>query len=395
LAATLDQDPLAFRLRNILKGGDLLAEGATMHATGLAPCLQAVTRALPWRKEGSSSRHEHKKRGQGLALFWNPATQMANHVAEALLHLGNDGLCCIAIDTIDGGQGVNTFVAQLAASELGIPLEWIYIEPADTCTGLYQAEDKPGCDTACIGSAVLAGARQLKQQIVSYITPIWEEEPRHIDIIDGVIVSHATERSLPLDEFMIEGIDTPTGRKKPPAFAARGRYSPHSLFPTHKENMFAVIQHFSVGAVASEIEVDTRTGTIQVLKLAAALDVGHAINPALALSQIKGGTMQGLSAALLESLLYGEGVPENANLQDYLIASFGDLPAQLEAAVIQVPQDDCPYGARSIGADVPLIVAPALANALAQAVGVRLTTQPLTPERVWRVLAPTTQKEEA
>lgn len=394
LAATIGMDPFTFRLQNILKGGDDLAAGVPMHAMGLEPCLQAVSEALPWQPDRVSSLPENKKRGQGLAVFWNPATQMADQVAEALLHLDNDGFCTIFIDTVDGGQGIRTFVAQLAASELGIPLDWVHIEPADTASELYTNEDRLGCDIACIGNAVLEGARQLKKQIVAYVTPIWEEDPRHVDIIDGVIISHATERTLPLDEFLIEGIDTPAGKKKPSVFVARGRYFSHPLLATDNTSMLAEIQHFCVGAIATEVEVDTVTGEVQVLKLAAALDVGHAINPALVLSQIKGGAIQGLSAALLETLVYENGVPKNTNLHDYVIATFADLPSQLHAAVIQVPQDSCPYGARSIGADVPLIVAPAIANAIYHATGGRLTTQPITPERVWRVLAPT-QKEEA
>ena len=382
MAAAIKMDTVMFRLQNIVKGGDLLALGEAMHATGLDQCLQNVVEAVDWHEKPLS--RTTSVRGKGLAIFWSPTTLAPKHSVEASARLDPGG-CSIAIDAEDAGTGLHTFVAQLAATELGVPLSWVHIDAVDTASALYHPQPKATAELCSIGNAVLAAVRRLKQQLLAFVAEAWQESANHIDVIDGVVISHATERQQALDEVLSAGIDTDAGRRPAPMLVTRGQSTPSPLFPRHDDSLSAIL-HFCAGAVAAEVEVDRISGEIRVLQLAAALDVGHAINPDLVLSQIKGGTMQGLGSALWEALIYREGMPLNPSLHHYSIATFADLPAQLYTHIVEVPQDGGPYGARSLGADVPVMVAPAIANAIYNAVAVRINDLPITSERVWKHL---------
>ncbi len=382
LAAAIDMDPVAFRLHNIVKGGDRLALGQIMHVTGLDQCLQKVTAAIDWQRRPDD--RPSMARGKGLALFWSPTTVAPDHSAEACARFDDDG-CTIAIDNEDAGTGLHTFVAQLAATELGLPLDWVQVSPVDTAQGLQYPQRKATAEVCSVGNAVLMAVRRLKVHLVQQVAAAWNESPNHIDIIDGIVISHATERQQALDEMFRAGIATAAGPSFLRPLEARGYATPSPFFASDDPEIASIL-YFCAGAAAAEVEVNRTTGEVKVLQLAAAVDVGHAINPDLVLSQMKGGALQGLGAALWENLIYKDGVPINPDLYNYHVAMFTDLPAQLFAHIVEVPQEGGPYGARSLAADVPVLVAPAVANAVAQAVGLRLTRMPITAETVWRFL---------
>jgi carbon-monoxide dehydrogenase large subunit len=146
------------------------------------------------------------------------------------------------------------------------------------------------------------------------------------------------------------------------------------------------VVHFTTGCQAVEVEVDTETGQVQVLKIVSAYDVGRAINPDMVKTQMEGGAVQGMSTALLERLILDHGVPRNANFTDYRIATAVDAPLETENIIVEVPQDDGPFGARGIGEHPMVPTAPAIANAIYNAVGVRVDSLPITGEKVWAAL---------
>jgi CO/xanthine dehydrogenase Mo-binding subunit len=146
------------------------------------------------------------------------------------------------------------------------------------------------------------------------------------------------------------------------------------------------VVHFTTGCQAVEVEVDEETGEVQVLKIVSAYDVGKAINPDLVRTQMEGGAVQGMSTALLEGIILQYGVPKNPNFTDYRIATAVDAPLEIENIIIEVPQDDGPFGARGIGEHPMVPTAPAIANAVFNAVGVRVDNMPITSEKVWLAL---------
>jgi carbon-monoxide dehydrogenase large subunit len=146
------------------------------------------------------------------------------------------------------------------------------------------------------------------------------------------------------------------------------------------------VVHYTVGAQAVDLEVDTETGEIAVLKIASAYDVGKAINPDLILTQIEGGAVHGMSSAF-EGLQFDEkGRPRNPNLVDYRIATAADIPREIEGAYVETPVEDGPWGARGVGEHVMVPTAPAMANALYDALGIRFDDLPLSAERIYMAL---------
>jgi carbon-monoxide dehydrogenase large subunit len=146
------------------------------------------------------------------------------------------------------------------------------------------------------------------------------------------------------------------------------------------------VVHFTTGCQAVDLEVDTETGQITILRVASAFDVGKAINPDQVQAQMEGGIVQGASTAILEHLQLEDGVPSNASFVDYRIASTVDAPEEIIPIIVEVPQDDGPWGARGIGEHSMVPTAPAIANALADAVGLRILDLPLTAEKVFFAL---------
>jgi carbon-monoxide dehydrogenase large subunit len=146
------------------------------------------------------------------------------------------------------------------------------------------------------------------------------------------------------------------------------------------------VVHFTTGAQAAEVEVDEETGEVRVLKLVSAYDVGKAINPDMVRTQMEGGAVQGMSTALLEQIIMREGKPLNPSFTDYRIATAIDAPADMESIIVEVPQDDGPFGARGIGEHAMVPTAPAIANAVRQAVGVEIDSMPITAEKIWAAL---------
>jgi CO/xanthine dehydrogenase Mo-binding subunit len=159
-----------------------------------------------------------------------------------------------------------------------------------------------------------------------------------------------------------------------------------NLDPETGQGERAVV-HYTVGCQAVDLEVDTETGQVEILRLAAAYDVGKAINPDQVRAQMEGGVLQGTSSALLEELQLKEGRPCNASLVDYRIATAVDTPEQVIAHIVEVPQDDGPWGARGVGEHPMIATAPAIANALYDALGIRFDDMPVTGEKVYTALA--------
>ena len=144
--------------------------------------------------------------------------------------------------------------------------------------------------------------------------------------------------------------------------------------------------HYTTGAQAVEVEVDTETGQVEIVRLAAAYDVGKAINPAQVHAQLEGGVVQGASSALLEVLKLVEGRPANPSFTDYRIMTAVDAPRRILTDYVEVPQDDGPWGARGIGEHPMIATAPAIANAIYDALGIRFSELPLTAEKIYLAL---------
>jgi len=281
-------------------------------------------------------------------------------------------------------------MAQIAAQVLGVPYEWVRVSvPVDTKYSPYEWQTVASRITWSTGNAVRAAAEDARRQILEIVADHWDEDIENLDIKDGQVISYKSEREQPLEKMVIYGLPNENfeGWKGGP-IAGQGKFMPTyvtNLDPETGQGTRAVV-HYTVGAQAIDLEVDTETGQIEILKIASAYDVGKAINPDLVLTQIEGGAVHGASSAF-EGLQFNEqGQPLNANLVDYRIMTSADAPKEIQGDFVETALEDGPWGARGVGEHVMVQTAPAIANALYDALGIRFSDLPLSAEKVFMAL---------
>jgi carbon-monoxide dehydrogenase large subunit len=256
----------------------------------------------------------------------------------------------------------------------------------DTDYSPYEWQTVASRLTWSMGNAVAAAGRDARQQILDMVAKAWDENPEDLDIIDGKVISYKSEESIPLKNIAIYGIPLPNdGGWVGGPVTGRGNFMPTyvtGLDPETGQGPRAVV-HYTTGAQAVEVEVDLDTGKVEVIRGAAAFDVGKAINPDMVKAQIEGGFVQGLSTALFESLQLKEGVLQNPSFVDYRIATSTDAPYNIQAIIVEVPQDDGPWGARGVGEHSMVPTIPAIANAIYDAIGIRVGAPPYSSEKVY------------
>jgi CO/xanthine dehydrogenase Mo-binding subunit len=218
------------------------------------------------------------------------------------------------------------------------------------------------------------------------VAQAWGEAPEDLDIVNGMVVSFKSEKEIPVKNLAVAGLPKPDGKGwMGGPIIGRGNFMPSGvtgLDPETGQGEQAVV-HFTTGAQAVELEVDLDTGRIDILKGVAAFDVGKAINPDLVKAQMEGGLVQGISSALLECLQLKDGVVQNPSFVDYRIATSTDIPPVVQSIIVEVPQDDGPWGARGIGEHSMVPTIPAIANAIYDAIGLRFEGPPFTAEKVY------------
>jgi carbon-monoxide dehydrogenase large subunit len=386
LAEKIGMDKVEFRLRNCVQGGDTIVTGMTMHPTGLSECIQKVAEGIEWgtKKEPSGS---NKRRGKGIALMWKAPSMPPNPGSSAEVKFSEDGTVAVSVGGQEIGQGTFTAMAQMVAGVLGIPYEWVRVRgPLDTRYSPYEWQTVASRLTWSMGNAVVAAAQDARQQLLDTVADHWGEEIDDLDIVNGTIVSYKSEREMSVKNVGIYGLPNENfeGWKGGP-IVGRG-----SFMPTYVTNLDAetgqgerAVVHYTTGAQAFEIEVDLETGKIDVIKAASAFDVGKAINPELVKAQVEGGLVQGLSSAIFEEIKLKDGAMQNPSFVDYRIATAVDIPFDQEVFIVEVPQDDGPWGARGVGEHPMVPTIAALANAIYNAVGIRMEGPPFSAEKVY------------
>jgi CO/xanthine dehydrogenase Mo-binding subunit len=278
----------------------------------------------------------------------------AHPVSTAVVRVEADGRVTVLVGTTEVGQGARTALAQIAAQEVGVPVELVTVRGTDTRFTPYDRSTGASRSTTLAGLAVQRAAAQVREQL-EQIAGGDEIDP---DAIPGLI---ARRFGLVGGELIGHGEVAPQGT---------GSYAEGPVF-------------WEVCVGAAEVEVDPDTGSVRVRKTATIADVGKAINPLLVERQDEGGTMQGLGNALFEELVFDQGLLLNQTLLDYRVPSFEDLPDEMTCIVVENGDGPGPYGAKGCGEGSLAAVTAAVVNALADA-GVPMRELPLTPERVWR-----------
>jgi carbon-monoxide dehydrogenase large subunit len=386
LARQAGIDAVEFRKLNCLKDGSTLVTGGRMHPTGLLQCIGKAAESIEWGKKARPSA-PNKRRGKGIALMWKAPAMPPNAGSSAWVELTEDASVNVGVGGQELGQGAFTIAAQMAAAALGVPYETVRVAtPVDTRYSPYEWQTVASRLTWSMGNAVVNAARDVRRQILEVVADAWGESADELNIVEGVVVSYRSEKEVPLKNLVIYGLPKPNDKGwRGGPIIGRGNFMPSyvtGLDAQTGQGERAVV-HYTTGAQAVEVEVDMDTGRVEVIKGVAAFDVGRAINPEMVKAQMEGGFVQGLSSALFEQLQLKDGFVQNPSLVDYRIATSADVPEELQAFIVEVPQDDGPWGARGIGEHSMVPTLPAIANAIYDAVGIRLQGPPFSAEKVF------------
>ncbi|MFH1116091.1 MAG: molybdopterin cofactor-binding domain-containing protein [Pseudomonadota bacterium] len=323
-----------------------------------------------------------KKRGRGIACVQYQAHAPIPNPSGAVIDVLHDGTVNLAVGSADIGQGSNTILAQIAAEELGVPLESISVRSADTettpyCVGTYGTRVTYVC-----GNAVRKAASEAKEILLSTGAELLQTDADRLEIRNGMIcVRDEPEKAMAVADAAGYSIFM---KGKPLLTSAT--YSPHVIPIDPETGQGEPAAAYSFGAQMAEVEVDTETGEVTVLKVIAAHDVGKAINPGFVENQIEGGIQMGLGYALMEEVKVDRtGVILTPDFTDYLIPTSLDVP-DIEVLCVETNEPTGPFGAKGIGEAVTCPTAPAIINAVYDAVGVWIRNLPATPEKVLAAL---------
>lgn len=401
IARHIGMDPLAFRKKNAIKEGDVLAYGAEMNASGLMEALEKVEREVEWSKE-AESKDPNKVIGKGCAVFWKAPAMPPNAGSAAFLKFNEDGSLNIMISAMEIGQGLLTVMAQIASEVLTVPVSKIRVEMPDTDRNPYEWQTVASHITWGTGNAVKNAALDARNQIFDLVTRVYPNLNKDTLYLEDEKVKSKEDKNLALllKDFVINGIMMKDGTFRGGPIIGRGMFMPE--FSSAMSNPDTgqgghPNVHYTVGAGAIVLEIDRQTGKMKVLKAVEALDVGKAINPELIRGQITGGLLQGLSTVLYEDMRFNaNGLMLNQNFTDYKIPTALEMPDKVVPIIVEVGQPDGPYGARGMGEHTMIPAAPMIANAVEDALGIRINEMPITAEKVaLAVLAKQTEGKHA
>lgn len=323
-----------------------------------------------------------KKRGKGMAIMWYPVGPAGTpHPSAAVAQVNEDGRLVILTGATDVGQGSTTILSQIAADTLGVPVEWVRLVTADTEITPPDFGTLGSRVTYVTGQAVRLAVEQAKQMILSVAADLLKASADDLEIRNArVWVREDPDSSIDLPAVAQESI---LKRGKPPV--GTGSFVPPTTQADRETGQGTPFPTYVYATHMAEVEVDTDTGEVSVLRLVAAHDSGVVINPMLTEGQIAGGVAQGIGMALSEEILLRDGRTLNPSLMDYTIPSALEVP-DLQFIHVETPDDTGPYGAKCVGEPSLIATAPAILNAIHDAVGVRIYDLPATPEKILRAL---------
>ncbi|UOK73370.1 xanthine dehydrogenase family protein molybdopterin-binding subunit [Ancylobacter polymorphus] len=363
MARELGIDPVEFRRLNILRDDRSQATGTPLKGAAVNTVLEAVTAKMDWDKPFDRGTGPIR-RGRGIAIGFKAS--IAPTTSVAIVNVYADGSSALYMSTVDMGQGSDTAMAQIVAEALGLEAEQVKVVHPDTDVTPYDMATLGSRSTFHMGNAVKLAAQHARDQL---------------DALAGSLGLPSGTNYSPKDLF-----------KKKYGMQAGNVVGVGSYIPDYKSPDIAtglsdnITPFWMIGGTGVEIEVDSETGRVTILRMVSAVDCGRPLNPKIVETQISGAALMQLGFTLFEEMEYDNGQVTNASFADYKIPGMHDLPVRMENDIVAAEQENGPYGAKGVGESATFGVSPAIANAIHDAVGVRLTQMPLTPEAVFRAI---------
>jgi CO/xanthine dehydrogenase Mo-binding subunit len=375
-ARALGLDRLDFRLRNLARKGDAFIPFDTCCDGDWQQTVRRAAEMIGWDKPLPAGHG----RGLAVGIKSGPTTGHSYSTVRLLA----DGSVLVYAGTSDMGQGARTIFAQIAAQELGAPLDWVTVVMGDTALVPYDQQTSASRSTVLMGNAVLRACRSIQEQLRTMASRLHGIAEDQIVVDRGVV--RLPDRELTVLEVLKPGLGRMGGE-----LIGNGE-SRKDAEPDHPLQGSAAFFEFNCTAV--EASVDEQTGDITVIRHVAVSDVGKALNPLQVRMQDEGAAIQGLGHTLMEHYIFDEkGRIRNLGAIDYRIPTSMDLPLEMESDLIENGDGPGPYGAKGMSEGALLCVAAAVAAAVREATGAIIRDLPLTPERVWQALRERDGKE--
>jgi CO/xanthine dehydrogenase Mo-binding subunit len=326
-----------------------------------------------------------KQRGKGIAVMVYPIGFTAYpNPGAAFVKVNQDGTVVLYVGTADVGQGSSTVLAQIAAEELGIEFDMVTVVAADTTLTPFDLGTVASRVTYIVGNAVQKAAAQAKQVLYEVAAEDLQVSPSGLASAQGYIsVQGFPERRIAISAVAQKAY---MGKGRPPIGA--GSFQPVTTMLDPETGHGKPYGTYVFAAQIADVEVDTETGEVEVLKITAVHDCGTAINPLLAEGQVEGGVAMGLGYGTMEEMVVEQGRVRNPQFTDYVIPTALDMP-EIVTGLVERPDPTGPFGAKGIGEPSLLPTAPAIVNAIQDAVGVRIRDLPATPEKILKALGET------
>ncbi|UCG02929.1 MAG: xanthine dehydrogenase family protein [Candidatus Heimdallarchaeota archaeon] len=402
-AAQLGIDPSLFRERNLIQRGDTLSFGQKIeHSVGMLQTYRQAKEKSNWSKKWKPAPEfkqviEESKKGKYLwegigisTIFYGVGLGSAGKALSrtgSYVQLEPDGSVLFAVGTTEIGQGMITVLSQIVAEELGVEYSKIRMAPVDTSRVPDSGPTVASRSTTFSGRALQHACEQIRVLMFEIISPHMETIPSDLQIKGNHIVSLSTDKKMVVED----SIKIMYQERGQVAFAGWD-VAPPTDFNNKKGQGNPYVTYAWCTNIA-EVEVDVQTGTVHAKNIWAAHDVGRAINPQTLEGQIEGGSLQGMGYGRFEEIIFTpEGEVQSNNLGTFLVPTTKDTP-KIHSIIIEEPFQEGPYGAKGIGEQPLMGIAPAITNAIFNAIGVRISEIPATPERVWQAIQSKIQEE--
>ena len=363
IARELKLDPVAFRRKNLMRDGDQHTTSQVLKDAAVEQVMDLVLDRMNWARPLDKGTGV-VRRGRGFAIAIKTVTTPTTSVA--IVNVSADGSVTLYCNTIDMGQGSNTVLAQIVGEVLNVPTESVRMAQPDTDVTPYDMGTLGSRSTFHMGHAARRAAEEARDKIKQLARDVGEPEGSNI----------------PVAELFKKRYGMQAGN-----IVGSGSYKPDYVSPDPETGLSPNITPFwMTSGVGAEVAVDTETGHVEISKLINVIDCGTAINPKLVETQISGAALMHLGFTMFEKVHFDGGQITNASLADYKIPGIRDLPGTMENLWVDNVQHNGPFGAKGVGEVATFCVSPAIANAIDDAVGIRLTELPLNPEAVYRAL---------
>lgn len=395
LAHDLGLDPVAFRRHNLIEPYTRTINGLRVTSCALSECLDQVVVRSNWYEfhaakassPGSADQRGPIKRGLGIAassyicgagkpIYWNDLPHSAVQI-----RLDRGGGITVYCGATDIGQGSTSILAYVVAEELGVQPEHIHLETADTTLTPVDLGSYSSRVTFMAGNAAIAAARKLRDQLFTVVSEHLQVSAEQLTAADGVIY-HEDDPGLALP--FVKAVQMAEARFG--ALVSSGSYAPpEDIHGNYKGAGVGPSPAYSYSTCVAQVAVDSETGELTVEKLWLAHDVGQSINPLLVAGQVEGGAYMGFGEAVMEQQIFRKGRHKIPSLLDYKLATTLDTP-EIETMLVEVPDQEGPFGGKEAGQGPLNPVIPAIANAIYNAIGVRIDETPITPDKILRAI---------